>query len=253
MYPEFEKLILKLPSGSRKVIQSNGKISEVDLKLLKKFDAVHLSLEPENTGVREIKVSTTISLAKRLISSGIYVYFFVTVHAKNLNQIEELIALANQEKVDIAFNLCVPFGLNEGLAISREQMEITTRKLHQFYLDKKILRFTSPLVSIVKDVKSSSYIGNRGGCTAGIAACDIMSNGDITPCPFLRIKAGNIFQDDLKEVWLKSELFRNLRRRADYDEPCGSCELLSYCGGCRRRALEKTGKITGNDPLCFKQ
>ena len=42
------------------------------------------------------------------------------------------------------------------------------------------------------------------------------------------------------------------RSRKLFDEPCGNCEYLSYCGGCRKAAYERTSRLQGADVTCFK-
>ena len=90
----------------------------------------------------------------------------------------------------------------------------------------------------------------KGGCTAGIASCSILANGDVIPCPFVRIKAGNIYEEPLEKIWRESDLLRKLRDRKNY-EGCGNCKHLAYCGGCRRSAYQSSNKITGFDYNCI--
>jgi radical SAM protein with 4Fe4S-binding SPASM domain len=93
----------------------------------------------------------------------------------------------------------------------------------------------------------------RGGCTAGVAACVVDPSGNVFPCPFLREKAGNIYEQSLSKIWTNSKLFKKLRDRDTFSRSCRNCSLLYFCGGCRNRALKHTGKITGADPLCYKK
>lgn len=232
------------------VVQSNGLIGEMDIETAKAFDIVHLSFEVNDSVVRKISVKKTIDTAKRLINSGVYVYFFATIHPGNINKIDWMVETANSNGIDIGFNLCVP-GDKEELRLSFEQKAKAIKKLHQLYLDRKTLRFTSPFVAILKNQKTERYAGIKGGCTAGVAACVVLPNGDVVPCPFFRLRAGNIYEDDLEQLWFESELFNALRNRPLFDEPCGKCEYLSYCGGCRARAYYQKNKLNGFDADCI--
>ena len=255
LHPEFnilENYLLTSSLDSEIVIQSNGIISKRKIENLKGFNIVHLSFEPEGIGVRKIYVKEIISTAQKLIDNGIYAYFFATIHSKNVDKIDWMIEIAKNSGVEIGFNLCISKKDNKELSLSREVAERITRKLYGYSLDGKILRFTSPLVAVLRSQKTNFYEGIKGGCTAGIAACVILPNGDVVPCPFLRVKTGNIYEEDLIDVWLHSKVFSLLRQRTLFDDPCGSCEYLSYCAGCRARALENTGKLNGFDPYCFK-
>lgn len=232
------------------VVQSNGLIDEVNIETIKAFDIVHLSFEPDGSNVREISVEKTINTAKRFLDAGIYTYLFATVHSGNLGMIDWMIDIANKNSIDIGFNLCIP-GHRQQLQLSRQQSIDTIKKLHEAYLKRKILRFTSPFTAILKNQESEKYVGIKGGCTAGVAACVVLPNGDVIPCPFFRIKAGNIYESGMKDIWLNSELFGALRKRKEFDNPCGECKYLSYCGGCRARAYSQTGKLGGHDSDCF--
>jgi len=253
LHPDFEALaqfLLEQRPGVETVIQSNGLIGRYDPELLKGFQLVHLSLEPEETGVRETSVAALTETALELKAVGIRSYFFVTVHPGNVEKIDWLVDLANEVGIDIGFNLCVPVRHRDQMTLSPKQRVGAIRKLYQLAESGRILRFTSPFTAMLKGTRSDQYLGNRGGCTAGIASCVVLPNGDVIPCPFFRLKAGNIFEQDLEEIWLGSEMLAQMRIRSQFDKPCGSCEYLSFCGGCRARAYTLTGRLNGADPDC---
>jgi AdoMet-dependent heme synthase len=74
------------------------------------------------------------------------------------------------------------------------------------------------------------------GCIAGLYYCRIYPNGDVTPCPYLPIKLGNVREENFKKIWLNSELFKALRDPNSLKGKCGICEYKDLCGGCRARA-----------------
>jgi len=78
----------------------------------------------------------------------------------------------------------------------------------------------------------------------------IRPNGDVTPCPYLPVFAGNLRRAALTELWTSSELFTGIRRRASLGGRCGACEMNAHCGGCRARAYGMTGDLMAEDPLC---
>jgi len=254
LHPQFDSIaefLLEQEVGLRTVLQTNGAVANKRTELLRGFRVIHLSFEPDGSGVRKGSTEELIQLALRLNREGIYVYLFATVHKDNIAKIDWMVETANDFGLDIGFNLCVSTHRDPGLMLSVEQVKSVTEKLHGLYLEKKILRFTSPLVAILGENESEKYIGNRGGCTAGIASCVVLPGGDVVPCPFLRIRAGNIHEENLPGIWLNSQIFKDLRDRSRFDEPCGSCQFISYCGGCRKRALDSSGKLKGSDPACF--
>jgi radical SAM protein with 4Fe4S-binding SPASM domain len=74
------------------------------------------------------------------------------------------------------------------------------------------------------------------GCMAGFYYCRIYPNGDITPCPYLPIKLGNIRETPFKEIWFNSSVFKAIRNQESLKGKCGKCEYSTLCGGCRARA-----------------
>jgi radical SAM protein with 4Fe4S-binding SPASM domain len=94
------------------------------------------------------------------------------------------------------------------------------------------------------------YAGGAGGCPAGTHYLGIRPNGDVTPCPYLPLFAGNLKQERLTDIWQSSDLFVRIRNRTELGGRCGACELNTSCGGCRARAFGMTGDVMAEDPLC---
>lgn len=88
------------------------------------------------------------------------------------------------------------------------------------------------------------------GCPAGITTCAILENGDVVPCSFCGdVICGNINENEFKDIWENSEIFKKIRER-DFED-CNKCKHIKYCGGCRVRALYN-GNLYGKDPFCWK-
>jgi radical SAM protein with 4Fe4S-binding SPASM domain len=95
-----------------------------------------------------------------------------------------------------------------------------------------------------------TYSGGAGGCPAGTHYMGIRPNGDVTPCPYLPVFAGNLRRSPLADLWASSALFTDIRRRSSLGGRCGACEMNGHCGGCRARAYGVTGDLMAEDPLC---
>ena len=100
------------------------------------------------------------------------------------------------------------------------------------------------------DPKIRTYSGGAGGCPAGTHYMGIRPNGDVTPCPYLPVFAGNLRRAALTDLWTSSEVFAGIRRRSSLGGRCGPCEMNAHCGGCRARAYGMTGDLMAEDPLC---
>jgi len=77
--------------------------------------------------------------------------------------------------------------------------------------------------------------------------------GDVYPSGFLPLKAGNVKQQSLGEIYRTSELFIDLRNSDNLNGKCGRCDYRELCGGSRARAWAMTGDVFGSDPLCAYQ
>ncbi|MCX7913807.1 MAG: radical SAM protein [Thermodesulfovibrionales bacterium] len=92
--------------------------------------------------------------------------------------------------------------------------------------------------------------GGSKGCIAGQLICFINVDGDVLPCSYFPLSAGNIFKKPFKEIWENSELFKNIRGFKSYKGKCGVCEFLNVCGGCRARAYARSGDYLEEEPYC---
>ena len=92
--------------------------------------------------------------------------------------------------------------------------------------------------------------GGGKGCIAGQSICFVNSDGDVYPCSYFPVSAGNIFEKSLKEIWDSSYLFKDMRNFKEYEGTCGSCKYLGVCGGCRARAYAVTGNYMKQEPFC---
>ena len=92
--------------------------------------------------------------------------------------------------------------------------------------------------------------GGSKGCLAGQLICLIDVDGNVLPCSYFPLPAGNVRTQSFKEIWENSELFKNLRDFKSYKGKCGSCEFVNVCGGCRARAYAINGDYLTEEPFC---
>jgi len=92
--------------------------------------------------------------------------------------------------------------------------------------------------------------GTRRGCLAGTGICFISHRGEVFPCGYLPVQAGDVRQQRFGEVWEQAPVFAELRAADRLHGKCGSCDYRVVCGGCRARAFGQTGDILGEEPFC---
>jgi putative heme d1 biosynthesis radical SAM protein NirJ2 len=103
-------------------------------------------------------------------------------------------------------------------------------------------------VPLAKDIGLSTRF--QRGCLAGTSYCVILPNGDVHPCPYFPVRAGNVREEKFSVMWRENGLFKELRV-AGYTGQCGACGHKMSCGGCRARAYAVSGDYMDFDPACI--
>jgi heme b synthase len=88
------------------------------------------------------------------------------------------------------------------------------------------------------------------GCLAGTGVCFVSHKGQVQPCGYLPLAAGDLRQQTFRDVWENSTLFESLRDTDNLEGKCGCCEFRNVCEGCRARAYADTGNYLGEEPHC---
>lgn len=88
------------------------------------------------------------------------------------------------------------------------------------------------------------------GCLAGTGVFFVSHRGEVFPCGYLPLEAGNIRREPLQKIWEQSPLFADLREPDLLGGKCGICEFKRICSGCRARAYGTTMDYLGEEPFC---
>src|SRR3990172_4016947 len=92
--------------------------------------------------------------------------------------------------------------------------------------------------------------GGGKGCICAQTIAFIDSKGNVQPCSYFPVVAGNVKKQHFREIWYRSELFESLREFEKYKGRCGECEYLNVCGGCRARADAVLEDYLEEEPFC---
>ena len=98
--------------------------------------------------------------------------------------------------------------------------------------------------------RGSAMSAMTKGCLAGTGVCFVSHRGEVFPCGYLPVEAGNIRRQPFREIWEGSPLFAELRDPELLGGKCGLCEFKKVCGGCRARAYGTTQEYLGEEPFC---
>jgi radical SAM protein with 4Fe4S-binding SPASM domain len=91
------------------------------------------------------------------------------------------------------------------------------------------------------------------GCLAGTGVCFISHEGEVYPCGYLPVIAGDLRKQTFVDIWENSVVFHELRDAGNLKGKCGCCEFRNVCMGCRARAYAATGDFMDEEPFCVYQ
>jgi radical SAM protein with 4Fe4S-binding SPASM domain len=90
-------------------------------------------------------------------------------------------------------------------------------------------------------------------CTAGDSLICVLPQGDLLPCRRLPIRAGNVFDRPLADLYRTSPVLADLRDATRPIAGCEPCALRQWCrGGLRCLAYAVTGDPFRADPGCWR-
>ncbi len=210
---------------------------------------------------------------KRLREVGVSTQINTTISKRNIDQLPAVLELAKSLGVD-AFHLFLLVPVGCGLTIAEQesvQGEDAERILNWFYdrsLDSGIeLKATcAPQYyriarqrraemrrqgATVPEMPAHGMNAMTRGCLAGTGVCFISHRGEVFPCGYLPVAAGDLRKQSFREIWEHAEVFETLRDTGNLEGKCGLCEFKNVCLGCRARAYGMTGNYLAEEPFCI--
>jgi len=88
------------------------------------------------------------------------------------------------------------------------------------------------------------------GCLAGTGVCFVSHEGEVFPCGYLPVIAGDLRKQRFADIWENSVVFNELRDTGNLKGKCGCCEFRNVCMGCRARAFAASGDYMSEEPFC---
>ncbi len=193
-----------------------------------------------------------------------------TITKRNLKEVPEILNLALELGADaLHIFMLVPTGRGEVLAgeeVSPEEYEGVLNWLYDAQKKVKIqLKATcaphyfrivyqrAKQEGAPVELRKEGFSAMTKGCLAGTGFCFISRTGEVYPCGYLPVLAGDIRKQPFWEIWRNSNVFIKLRDSSRLEGKCGRCEFKRVCGGCRARAYAATGDYLAEEPYCIYQ
>ncbi len=203
-----------------------------------RLNGIEFLINSSFTKRNQEEIPKVYNLAKELGATAWYMFMIVpTGRAEEIMQ--ELISKEDYEEI-----------LDWHYHMEKEEKEMLVRPTCAPHYYRIVLQNAKKEGSHFERRSLKFSTGGSKGCIAGQLICLINVDGDILPCSYFPMPAGNILKQPFREIWENSELFKSLRDFKTYKGKCGSCEFLNVCGGCRARAYAVSGDYLDEEPFC---
>jgi AdoMet-dependent heme synthase len=271
----FELLRYSQKAGLANIIATNGTLIDEEMAFKLKdhgvvCNAISIDAADRQTHDAIRNKPGAFDLALRAIEAtkkaGILLQINTTAMEYNMPHLPELIDFADDSGAGIML-------MYQLVAVGRgEKIEkATLKKSANKYLSELISEKQKTAKTIIEPVAGPQYwpylLEKNGirngkllqlagnvfhGCAAGRGFVYVKANGDVWPCPFVEVNAGNIREKSFQEIYADAPVFQQLRQRETLLKGvCGDCNYKKICGGCRGRALAYSGDYLAEDPRCF--
>lgn len=83
----------------------------------------------------------------------------------------------------------------------------------------------------------------------------VSARGDVYACRKLEKTLGNLFEDNLANIWQNNALLQQMEDRREYMEgKCRTCPINTECrGGCLAASYGQYGRLFVPDPACWRE
>ncbi len=223
---------------------------------------IQLSLQASNRELNDALVGTEafetkMAVAEEIKRLGLPMVLNVPVTRQNIDDVDELLRLAEALHVDYLEFANVQYYnwafLNRSEFLpTRDQLEYAEAAIIEA---RKRLGKKMTIYFVIPD-----YFHERPkACMNGWGAIHLTlaPDGAALPCQEARILPGiefpNVRDHDMHWIWNESPAFQKFRGDSWMKEPCRSCDEKDHdYGGCRCQAFLLTGDAANADPVCSK-
>ncbi len=190
---------------------------------------------------------------EHLRDAGVASTVSAVIHRNNVGSYRRIVELAAERGAATVYlhNFkCAGRG-----AENRTELDLSPGEWRAFYGDALAWRprapaelaFDDPILALL----GGADPGAVKGSTCGKLSLHLEPDGEVTPCGFIPVSAGNLIDQPLDVLWSTSPVLRKMREKTP-EGKCRSCGVYGEClGGCTARAFAATGSFNAPDPHCW--
>jgi PqqA peptide cyclase len=186
---------------------------------------------------------------------GVPLTINVVLHRRNLHQVADLIALAEDigaDRLELANTQYHGWALvnRSALLPSRAELDAAWATVER---ERARLEGRMRIVWVLPDYHDAAPRPCMGGW--GRAYITVTPAGEVWPCQaaggITTLEFANVRDRSLRWIWQESDAFTRFRGERWMPEPCRSCPRKTVdFGGCRCQAFALTGDAGATDPVC---
>lgn len=163
---------------------------------------------------------------------------------QNIDELPKMWEWLRDQNIAPYFEMITP----QGGAKEHNMLEVDSRRIEELF--HRISRIDRKKYGHTWDPKPP-LVG--GECLRHQFSCAVDSEGFVHPCVGVTIAIGNLRTKRLTDILRESEVVQDLKNYTETIKgPCGECERLKECYGCRGAAYQMTGDYLASDPLCWR-
>lgn len=229
------------------------------LSVVSKLKKIKISLDGANQETNDSirqkgtfkKVIKNLPIIKK--EEDFEIIFMFTVMKRNFKALPSFLKLSQDLGVDgFIIERFVPWGKGrermDEVLNKEEWRELIETLLDLFLINEKNALLPYQAFQVNFNGEEPELLG--APCVIGRDGLCIMPEGNVFPCRRFPISIGNLLNGSLKQIWERSSLLDQLRKKENLKGQCGKCEMED-CRGCRSLALALTGDYLGEDPHCW--
>lgn len=185
-------------------------------------------------------------------AQGIQTRVSFTANAENYRQFPEVAQICREHGVSVLWSDRY-VACQENQVISPLDREQTREYVELLELEKRNEANRQAGLT-VKNVRALQFLASGEypyHCSAGITALAVDEKGEVYPCRRFALSCGNVFEKELKDIYLDSKVMQTLRQRS-IPQACMACRHKKLCrGGSRCGSLAAYGDYLRADPGCW--
>ncbi len=242
-------------------ILSNGSfLDSATARYLRELEPLFVQVSIEGTPTTHDRIrgpgdyTRTVSAVKNLVREKIPTIISFTAHRSNYQEFYDVARLGRRLKVSRVWaDRFIPIGRGSAWkdqVLSPEETREFVRIMYRAQCEGSSRRFNRTEISMHRALQFLEG-GMPYHCTAGDTLLAVQPNGDLYPCRRMPIKAGNLLETPLTELYHKNTLLCALRDRKRTSNGCEGCIHSGVCrGGLKCLSYAVSGNPFNADPGC---